>query len=55
MPVKKKKPVKTISLDPLGKPIFPIKLGDITIHCIGEVTIFYNFIVFEILIFLVFV
>lgn len=36
-PTKKKKIVKSIPLDVHGKPIFPILLGDFTVHSLGEV------------------
>ena len=36
---KKKKIVKSIPLDNCGKPIFPIVLGDFTVHSLGEVSI----------------
>ena len=35
--VRKKKIVKAIPLDSCGKPIFPIVLGDFTVHSLGEV------------------
>jgi len=35
--VRKKKIVKSIPLDASGKPIFPIVLGDFTVHSLGEV------------------
>uniref|UniRef100_A0A0A9WII7 Transforming growth factor beta regulator 1 n=2 Tax=Lygus hesperus TaxID=30085 RepID=A0A0A9WII7_LYGHE len=34
---RKKKIVKAIPLDSCGKPIFPISLGDFTVHSLGEV------------------
>ncbi|KAL1139433.1 hypothetical protein AAG570_006417, partial [Ranatra chinensis] len=34
---RKKKIVKSIPLDNFGKPIFPIVLGDFTVHSLGEV------------------
>uniref|UniRef100_A0A0V0GE77 Putative transforming growth factor beta regulator 1 n=1 Tax=Triatoma dimidiata TaxID=72491 RepID=A0A0V0GE77_TRIDM len=35
--IRKKKIVKSIPLDTCGKPIFPIVLGDFTVHSLGEV------------------
>lgn len=36
--VKRKKLVQQIQLDTTGRPIFPIVLGDITVHSLGEVS-----------------
>lgn len=36
---RKKKIVKAIPLDGTGKPIFPIVLGDFTVHSLGEVSL----------------
>lgn len=37
--VKRKKVLQTIPLDITGRPKFPIKLGDLTVHSLGEVSV----------------